>query len=185
MQQVNPEMDEAALAYLLESCLSHTFPKKDEIITAGRKQKGIFFLTRGLVRGFYVDAKGDEISIRFINHQGWVTHYTALITQTPSQYTFQCLEECEVVELPFERILTGYAAFPSLEKLGRLIAESVLITQQARIESFQFLDGTQRYEQFVSIYPDLFNRVSLSHLSTYLGIKRQSLSRIRKKMSGH
>jgi len=177
-----PQMNKDAMDYLLESCTSSTYKNKDEIIKPLERQQNLYFLTSGLVRGYYIDDKGSDITIRFVNNQGWITHYTALLSNTPSKYTFQCLEECTVIKLPFEQIQKGYNQFPSLERLGRLIAESVLKTQQARIESFQFLDAEERYLEFLDNYPELFNRVSLSHLCTYLGIQRQSLTRIRKKI---
>ncbi len=70
-----------------------------------------------------------------------------------------------------------------MERFGRLVAERVLTNQQQRIESFQFLNAEQRYLEFIETYPELYNRVSLTHLSTYLGIQRQSLTRIRQKLA--
>jgi CRP-like cAMP-binding protein len=180
---LNPQMNKDALDYLLESCTFSTYKNKDEIIKPLESQRNLYFLTSGLVRGYYIDEKGNDITIRFINNQGWIKPYTALLSNTPSKYTFQCLEECSVINLPFEKINEGYNQFSSLERLGRLIAESVLKTQQARIESFQFLDAEERYLEFLDNYPELFNRVSLSHLCTYLGLQRQSLTRIRKKIA--
>lgn len=179
-----PQMNKDAMDYILKSCTFSTYKNKDEIIKFLERQQNLYFLTSGLVRGYYIDDKGNEITIRFVNNQGWITHYTALLSNTPSKYTFQCLEECTVIELPFDQIKQGYNQFPSLERLGRLIAESVLKIQQARIESFQFLDAEERYLEFLDNYPELFNRVSLSHLCTHLGIQRQSLTRIRKKIAG-
>ncbi len=180
---LNPKMEEQAMDYLLDSCFVTTYQNRDEIIRVDENQKNLYFLTDGLVRAYYIDAKGNDITIRFVNNQGWITHYTALLSNTTSKYTFQCLEECTVIALPYKRIKQCYNQFPSLERLGRLIAESILKTQQARIESFQFLDAEERYLEFLNSYPALFNRVSLSHLCTYLGIQRQSLTRIRKKIA--
>jgi hypothetical protein len=70
------------------------------------------------------------------------------------------------------------------ERNGRLIAEEVLRQQQRRIESFQFDSAEQRYLDFIKEHPELFNRVSLTHLSSFLGIERPSLSRIRKRIAG-
>ncbi len=180
--QFFPDIEEEALSYLKQNCIVDRVNNKCIIIPANKIQSNIIFLTKGLARGYYVDNKGDEINIRFINDRGWITHYTALISQNPSKYYFQTLEECHLIKLPYAVILNGYEQYPSLQKFGRLIAESVLKTQQNRIESFQFLDAEKRYEKFITNHPNLFNRISLSHLSSYLGIKRQSLSRIRKKI---
>ncbi|MCI5055549.1 MAG: Crp/Fnr family transcriptional regulator [Flavobacteriales bacterium] len=177
-------MDKEALDYLLNACACSITENKKIIIKENQIQSNLFFLTRGLVRGFYLDENGNEITIRFINNKGWITHYSALLSKRPSKYTFQCLEESNIVKIPFEIIINGYDQFSSLQKLGRLIAENVLMSLQSRVESFQFLGAEQRYLEFLEKYPELFNRVSLSHLCTYLGIQRQSLSRIRKKIAG-
>jgi len=79
-------------------------------------------------------------------------------------------------------IQKGYEQFPIFERYGRLIAEEVLKMQQKRIEGFLFENAETRYLEFVKENPDLFNRVSLSHLASFLGIERQSLTRIRKKL---
>ncbi len=77
----------------------------------------------------------------------------------------------------------GYTHFPKFEKYGRLIAEEILKMQQYRIESFIFQTAEERYIDFIHHYPGLFNRVSISHLCSYLGIERQSLTRIRQKLA--
>ncbi len=182
---IYPEMNHEEWQYIVDNSECFTAHNKSILIEEGKIQKYIFFLTSGLVRGYYIDEKGEDISIRFINNEGWITHYSALISKSPSKYIFQTLEDSELVALPYSVILEGYAKFKGLEKFGRLIAESVLRTQQKRIECFQFMTAEERYLEFIQDYPELFNRVSLSHLSTYLGIKRQSLTRIRKKLAGH
>ncbi len=180
---IHPQLQEEEWKYLSEKTSVVKAPSKRILIHDKKTQKDLYFLTSGLVRGFYIDDKGDEITIRFINNTGWITHYSALISKTPSKYIFQTLEQSEIVILPYAVIQKGYERFKGLEKVGRLIAENVLLAQQSRIEAFQFLTAEERYLSFISDFPELFNRVSLSHLSTYLGIKRQSLTRIRKKIA--
>lgn len=180
---IYPELSDEEWMYIAQHCQEFNAPLKSLIIEENKKQQHLFYLTSGLVRGFYIDNKGEEITIRFVNNAGWVTHYSALISGSPSKYIFQTLEQSTMIALPYSVVQEGYRKFKGLEKFGRLIAESVLKTQQQRIEHFQFMTAEERYLDFVENYPELFNRVSLSHLSTYLGIKRQSLTRIRKKLS--
>ena len=66
---------------------------------------------------------------------------------------------------------------------GRLIAENVLTILNDRVESFLFNTAEERYLKFISENPDLIQRVSLTHLASFLGIERQSLSRIRSKLA--
>jgi hypothetical protein len=137
------------------------------------------------LRAFYIDNNGNEISVNFIRENRYATHYSAFITRTPSKYYFQCLEPTVLVTISYKHIQEGYEKFPIFERYGRLVAESVLKIQQKRIEGFLFDNAESRYLDFINENPDLFNRVSLSYLASYLGIERQSLTRIRKKLAGH
>jgi CRP/FNR family transcriptional regulator len=152
-------------------------------IHANALQQEIGFVYSGLLRAFYVDENGNEITVNFIPENRYATHYSAFISRTPSKYYFQCLEPTVLVTLSFEHIQGGYEKFVNIERYGRLVAESVLKSQQKRIESFLFDRAEQRYLDFIQENPNLFNRISLSHLSSFLGIERQTLTRIRQKLA--
>ena len=180
---IHPHLSQAAWDYLQSHIEIRSLNKKDYFIKDGQIQRSIGYVAEGLLRGYYIDDKGDEVTIRFVPEGRYATHYSALLRQEASRYYFQCLEQSTLVLLPLEVIQKGYDDYKGLERFGRLIAENILQMQQGRIEQFQFMNAEQRYVQFVEEYPLLFNRVSLSHLSTYLGIQRPSLSRIRKKIA--
>ena len=121
--------------------------------------------------------------MNFVPENRYATHYSAFISRTPSKYYFQCIEPTLLVTLSYEHIQKGYEKFTNIERYGRLVAESVLKFQQKRIESFLFETAEQRYLDFIKDNVNLFNRVSLSHLSSYLGIERQTLTRIRQRLT--
>jgi CRP-like cAMP-binding protein len=179
-----PKVTESELAFLKSGLSVTQLRPKQFYISANKIQKEIGFVAEGLLRGFCIDSKGNEITVKFCREREYATHYTAFITQTPGKYYFQCIEPAVIVNLSFDHIQRGYNAFPNLERYGRLVAEEVLKLQQKRIEGFLFDSAETRYLDFIHENPDLFNRVSLSHLSSYLGIERQSLTRIRRKLAG-
>jgi CRP/FNR family transcriptional regulator len=178
-----PKVTEAELNYLKSGLAVAECKAKDFFIQAGAMQKEIGFVCSGLLRAYYVDHNGDDISVKFIREGGYATDYSSFLSQTPSKYTFQCLEASTLLTLRYEHIQEGYEKFPNLDRYGRLIAEEVLKTQQTRIESFLFDNAETRYLDFIKAYPDIFNRVSLSYLASYLGIERQTLTRIRQKLA--
>jgi CRP-like cAMP-binding protein len=177
-----PKVTEAELAYLESGLTVKELKAKYFFIHANTIQKEIGFIYSGLIRAFYIDQNGNDISVNFFRENRYATHYTAFITQTPSKYHFQCIEPTTIVTVSYKHIQKGYEQFPIFERYGRLVAEEVLKMQQKRIESFLFENAETRYLEFVQENPDLFNRVSLSHLASFLGIERQSLTRIRKKL---
>jgi CRP-like cAMP-binding protein len=178
-----PKVTDAELAYLERGLSIRELKSKHFYIHAQTIQKEIGFVFSGLLRAFYIDDNGSEISVNFFRENRYATHYAAFITQTPSKYYVQCIEPSVIVSISYKHIQEGYEQFPIFERYGRLVAEEVLKMQQKRIESFLFENAETRYLEFIHENPDLFNRVSLSHLASFLGIERQSLTRIRKKLT--
>ena len=178
-----PKLTNEELEYLKSGLRIIELHPKDFYIHANTIQQEIGFVYHGLIRAFYVDEKGNEITVKFVSENHYATDYTAFITCTPSKYYFQCIEPTFIVNISYEHIQSGYEKFPNFERYGRLVAEAVLQYQQKRIESFLFETAEERYLDFVKEYPDLFNRVSLSHLSSFLGIERQTLTRIRQRLA--
>ncbi|WP_075340593.1 Crp/Fnr family transcriptional regulator [Tenacibaculum agarivorans] len=159
-----------------------TFRKGVLYLKQGEVQRSMAFVSKGLIRQFYIDKKGKEISIRFNADNSFSTDYSAFIQQIPTNYNFKCLEQTSVIELSYDMIQEVYSKYKNYERFGRLIGEKVLIERQKTIESFLFENTKERYLNFLKNNPQLRNRISISHLSSYLGIERQTLSRIRKKI---
>lgn len=178
-----PNVSHTALNYLKSGLRVVELQPKHFFIHANVIQQEIGFVFQGLIRAFYIDNQGNEITVNFVQENRYATHYTAFITRTPGKYYFQCIEPTILVNLSYDHIQTGYDKFPDIERYGRLIAEEVLKFQQKRIENFLFDTAEQRYLDFIKENPDLFNRVSLSHLSSFLGMERQTLTRIRQKLA--
>jgi len=105
---------------------------------ADRTPQDLGFVFRGLLKAYYRDPSGNEISQRFISEGGYATQYGAFISGSPSPYTFQCIEDSIIVNLPYKHMQNCFNEFVGMERYGRLIAEGVLTVQQKRIESFLF-----------------------------------------------
>jgi CRP/FNR family transcriptional regulator len=157
------------------------FKKNDLFITTGEIQKSLGFIISGLVRSYYIDSNAEEHTMRFMSDMEFVTDYPALLSYEPTKYNFHCLANTTMVILPHDAIKEAYNA-PQFNRFGRIIAEKVLQVYHARVESFLFESAEQRYMNFVKSQPGLFKHVSVTHLCSYLGVKRQTLTRIRKKI---
>jgi signal-transduction protein with cAMP-binding, CBS, and nucleotidyltransferase domain len=160
-----------------------TFDKGDYFLKFGEVQSNMGFVCEGLVRRFYINEKGHKITTGFTKEVEYVTDYPSFIRQIPTKYYFQCLEPTIIVHLPYSAIIKSYKKFKNSEMQGRLVAEKVLTILNDRVESFLFNTAEERYLKFINENPDLIQRVSLTHLSSFLGIERQSLSRIRSKIA--
>ncbi|WP_375563046.1 Crp/Fnr family transcriptional regulator [Bernardetia sp. OM2101] len=157
--------------------------KGEFFLESGEIQKEMGFICQGLIRRYFINEQGDEITTGFTKENQYITDYPAFIRQKPTKYFLQSLEPCIIIKLPYSTIQESYKKFKNSEMQGRFIAEMVLTVLSDRVESFLFNTAEERYLKFISENPELIQRVSLTHLSSFLGIKRQSLSRIRNKMS--
>ena len=183
VREICPDITDYELSQYVSKFTVQELSKKDFFLESGKVQKAIGFIVSGLVRSSFVDNEGNEITVGFYAEGDYATHYPAFITQQPSKYTIQCLEPTIMVCISYEDLHWIYENLPAFEKYGRLVAEEILKRQQARIESFIFQTAEERYLDFIKCHSTLFNRISVSHLCSFLGIERQSLTRIRQKLA--
>jgi CRP-like cAMP-binding protein len=185
IRAICPDVTDDELARFSSTFITKELKKKDFFLQSGKVQKAIGFIAKGLTRSFFIDQAGNEITVGFYPEGVYATHYPAFLTRQASLYSIQCLEPTTMVCFSFEDQQWIYQQSPTFERYGRLIAEEVLKRQQARIESFIFRTAEERYLDFIERHPTLFNRISLSHLCSFLGIERQTLTRIRHKLAHH
>jgi len=183
VKEMCPALSDDELLLFASQLTFQELKKKDFFLQSGKIQRAIGFITKGLVRSFYVDQNGDEITVGFYAEGEYATHFSSFVKQQPSKYAIHCLEDTTFVCLSLESMNWIYQQSPKFERYGRLVAGEILYRQQTRIESFIFQTAEERYLDFIEQHPTLFNRISLSHLCSFLGIERQSLTRIRQKLS--
>jgi CRP-like cAMP-binding protein len=158
--------------------IKKTFDKGEAIINCFERCDRIFFIDKGLVRGYYYD-DGKEITHWFAQEQEFATSFYAFITSKPASEHVQALEETEVIEIPYNVLQHLYKTFPETERLGRIITENYYIKLEERFLSLQFKTAKERYQKLLNSKPSLIQRVSLGQIASYLGITQETLSRIR------
>ncbi len=182
LRKICPELSDEEITFMLNSVTITKLKAKEIYLKPGEIQDSLVFSYKGLLRSFYINDKGEDITISFIKENNYATDYGAFISQKPSIYFIETLEPCLLINVSYHSIQECYSKFKNCEKYGRLIAENHLIKVQNRINDFLFNNAEQRYINFVAKHADILNRISVTHLSSYLGMKRQTLTRIRKKL---
>ena len=181
-QVQRPKMKPAPLNYLSAKLQVHHLPDHWLYIREGELQQTIGYIYSGLMRAYYTDNKGNEINVTFLQEGEAAVHFEALLMQKPGKYYFQCIEPVILIEIPISHFTYCSEHFWGFEHYLRLLLQREICKKQLRIDSFIFDNAEMRYLQFVQNHPDLFNRISITQLSSYLGVERQSLTRIRKKL---
>ena len=158
--------------------------KGELILQENRVCRHIFFLSAGFVRMYYLDNEGREINYRFTSRGNFFVDFQSFLTQQPSRYCWEAMQDAELLQISFASVQHIYQLYAPWNHFGRVMAEHVYLQLNERVEMLLFMSPEERYRHIVNTNPGLISQVSLLHLSSYLGIKPESLSRIRKRISG-
>jgi CRP-like cAMP-binding protein len=181
-KKISPELTDEELEFVKSNISILKLKKKQILIHENEIQKSIAFIYSGLIRSYFIDENGKEINNAFFSENEFVTDYLSFIKQQKTKYTFECLEDCILISIPFETVEIAFDKYKNFANFGRKIAEWALENRTKKYESFLFETAEERYLRFIAENKPILNRISLSHLASYLGIERQSLSRIRSKI---
>ncbi|HXL55672.1 MAG TPA: hypothetical protein VN958_05410 [Chitinophagaceae bacterium] len=113
----------------------------------------------------------------------FVCNYESFLPQTPSTKIIQALEDCEMLLISFADLQIFYKSIAQGERFGRLVIGQVFIQLLQDLSSFYTDTSEYRYGKFIKEHPNLQQRISQYHIASYVGVKPQSLSRIRKRIS--
>lgn len=154
------------------------FQKKEFIIQENDTVDYVYFIISGLVKLSYNDSDGKEHIISFAMEDWWETDYLAFYTQTKATLVLQCIEKTEVLKLSYKDYHQLLKEIPKMTEFFLSKAVNGHISNQRRILSLMTLDAKERYEQFLKYYPSLLQRIPKITLAAYLGLSRETLSRL-------
>lgn len=157
-------------------------PARARIGRAGETCTRITFVNSGLLRVYFL-ADGAERTCRFLTEGSWYTDFESLMTGAPSRERVQAIEPSEVVHVEKADLERLYQGFPSLERAGRLLTEEALRAIHLRNQMLTLETPADRYERICAEDPALVNRVPQYLLASYLHLRPESLSRIRRRRS--
>lgn len=157
--------------------------KGDCFLAEGQVCKYVGFIVQGLMR-YYINHDGEDKTYAFAQENNYVCDNESFIPQSPSIKIIQALEDCIILQISYEDLQIFYKTIRQGERFGRLVTEQVFIQILQDLHSFYTDTPEYRYEKFIKKHPDLQQRVSQYHIASYVGVKPQSLSRIRKRMAG-
>jgi len=154
--------------------------KKDYLVRAGEICRKVVFFNKGYYRFHHTDTTGNEITSDFFFAPGFITSYTSFIMETPSQVFVQAMEEMEVLEINRHDLYQLYDHNSKIERLGRMIAESVAISSEKHLFLLLNQSADERYRRLLERNPEYVKSIPLQYIASYLGITKETLSRMRK-----
>ncbi len=158
------------------------FPKNRIIEEADRTPKYLYFVNSGYLRLFHYDEKGDEVTTHINCPPGFITSYEHFINQTTSEEYLECVTECELLRISKDALESGLSQSSQLKDFSIWVLQQSIVYNENRSLKLANLSAKERYQDLISNDPGLIHHVPIQYLASFLGMKPESLSRIRKQI---
>jgi CRP-like cAMP-binding protein len=177
------EMPEKDFKHVMELMIPKKLRKKQYLLQAGDVCRWLAFISRGCLRHYSVDDSGTEHIERFGIEGWWMVDIDSFQAHKPSPGNIDALEDSELLLIDKSSIDKLSVLAPTWDRYYRAILEEEFKAARTRISDFISASAEERYLHFLNKFPDLFQRVPLHQIASYLGITPQTLSRIRKDLT--
>lgn len=169
--------DEELSAYA--SLLKKIELKKGEIlIQQGEIAKGIYWVEKGLLRQYYYKG-GRDVTEHFACEGNGMMCIRSMFNNEPSDLIIEALEKSSVYFTPYKQLIALSEQHPGINNYVRRQLEIVLIVSQIKADSWRFESARERYNRFITDFPEVAKRASINHIASYLLMTPESLSRVR------
>ncbi|HTN08402.1 Crp/Fnr family transcriptional regulator [Agriterribacter sp.] len=160
-----------------------SFDKKALLAEEGLFCKYIYFIEQGACYSYIVDKKGDKHAMQFALEGYWISDLYSFFSDRKGIYTIETLEPARVLLLNRQSFRKACDLCPEIDRFFRLLIQNAFVALQYRLAKTNSEDAESRYMEFSQQFPSFTQRIPQYLIASYLGIKPQSLSRIRKEIA--
>jgi CRP-like cAMP-binding protein len=152
--------------------------KRQYFLQEGEVCKYAAFIVKGAMRQYSIDDKGVEHIVNLYTENWWVSDRESYVMLTPSKYNIDAWENSEVLTLTKADYLNRLSPIPAINEMTIKMDENFAIATQKRLASIS-LSAEERYAELIKTYPDFLQRFPQHIIASYLGVTKETLSRIR------
>ncbi|HTJ11796.1 MAG TPA: Crp/Fnr family transcriptional regulator [Dinghuibacter sp.] len=155
------------------------FRRRELILQEGEVCQFKLFVTKGLLKTSVIKDDGTESVMRFAAENMWTTEHQSFTYQTPSTVRIEALEDTEVVCWTRDDMRALLASIPAYKSYIDRLIDTILGDVHHRVLMNISYTPEEKYQAFIADFPDIFRRVPLHLVASYLGVSRETLSRVR------
>lgn len=159
-----------------------SFKKGKLLLKAGELCDYVYFIKKGVARGFIKDGNKD-ITTWITAENEMVTSISSLDCREPNEENMQAVETCEMFAITYNDLEKLYILFPEFNIVTRKLLQKYYKDAEGRAFISRLTNAEKKYRHFLKHHSGLVNRVPLKYIASFLGITLETLSRVRKKIS--
>jgi CRP-like cAMP-binding protein len=178
IEAVSPLTDEE-FSYILSHFIVKKAKKHSFLVQEGDHVRYEYFVMKGCLKAYLVDGNtGKEFIYYFAAEDWWITDREAFFKQEAATINVECLEDCELLGITLENREKLCAESRKYEHFLLVKSNKGYISLQKRLQMMIMGSAKDRYEHFIKNYPDLYDRIPKALIASYLGVSRETLSRL-------
>lgn len=163
--------------------ISKKLRKKQYLLQEGEICKHISFVSKGLLKSYFVDEKANEHINMFAFEGWWISDFNSFIHQEKAVLNIETIEETELLMITYEDYENMMLKIPVMDRYFRILYQNSLVTKDYRLIVSNSFTAEEKYIQFAKKNPEAIQRIPHSLIASYLGLAPETVSRIRKKIS--
>jgi CRP-like cAMP-binding protein len=156
--------------------------KRQYFLQEGQVCKYSAFIVKGAMRQYSIDDKGVEHIVRLFIENWWAVDRESYVMLTPSAYNIDAWEDTDVLLVTKADYLSQISSTPAFVELARKLDENHSIAAQRRLNASISFSAEKRYSDLANTYPEFLQRFPQHMIASYLGITKETLSRIRRQV---
>jgi CRP-like cAMP-binding protein len=164
-----------------KEAITENFGRKHLLLRPGETSRRLYFIRSGFLRAFFVDENGKECTTWFMGKGDLMISVYSFFTQNPAHEYIEVLQDSKLQSISWQQLNAYYADFPQGNLLGRIVTQKYYIMSEERAIFLRTQTPNLRYEKLLEQHPDIEQQTSQNNIASYLGISRETLSRIRRK----
>jgi len=178
----NAGLTEEEINLYMSFLIRKTIIKKDHLLMDGDICNNIAYITKGCMRRYIIDNHAKEVILNFALEDHWVGDLESFISQKPTVYYVQALEDCDMLLLSRKNFLRASEELPGFKKFHDSKVQRNHYYTLKKLSFAKSATPEEKYLAFMNEQPQLFQRIPLHYIASYLGIEPESLSRLRKRI---
>lgn len=155
---------------------------KEILVHEGDHSTNLYYVESGALYSYLTDDEGNAHVVQFALEGYWISDLYSFFSGKPALYTVEALEPCQLLMLDKTSFQTACDSLPKFDRFFRVLIQNAYVSSQYRIARAFSAEAEERYCELVKNHPDIVQRVPQFLIASFLGVKPQSLSRIRKKI---
>ena len=175
---LTPDLKNWLKIHLKEKRLS----KKEVFLNPGDISNKISFITKGLLRSYYITDEGIDTTVWFMKEGDVTISVKSFYERSPSLEFIEAIEETTLLYITYDELQKVYLLFPEFNIIGRIVTEKYYVLSEERLLGIRNKKATDRYSFLLKYHPEIILRAPAQHIASYLDIDKATLSRLKSKL---